>query len=105
MRAEAGVFDMFSLPLLRGDPQTALSRPHTLVLTEPLAHRLFGESDPIGEVVRVGGIGKESDYEVTGIVGQPPASSLIQFSALISFATMYHDHEPMIQAHDGTEQR
>ena len=98
MRAEAGVFDMFSLPLLRGDPKTALARPHTLVLTEPLARRLFGESDPIGEVVRVGGIGKESDYEVTGIVGQPPASSLIQFSALISFATMYHDHEPMIQA-------
>ena len=98
MRAEAGVFDMFSLPLLRGDPKTALSRPHTLVLTEPLAHRLFGESDPIGQVVRVGGIGGEFDCEVTGIVGQPPASSLIQFSALISFATMYNDHEPMIQA-------
>ena len=40
---ETGVFDMFSLPLLRGDPKTALARPHTLVLTEPLARRLFGE--------------------------------------------------------------
>ena len=84
---EAGVFDMFSLPLLRGDPKTALVRPHTLVLTEPLAHRLFGESDPIGQVVRVN---EKFDCEVTGIVAQPPSNSLLQFSALLSLAT-----EPM----------
>ena len=77
---EAGVFDMFSLPLLRGDPKTALTRPHTMVLTEPLARRLFGESDPIGQGVRVN---EEFDCEVTGIVGQLPASSSLQFSALL----------------------
>ena len=81
---ETGVFDMFSLPLLRGDPKTALARPHTLVLTEPLARRLFGESDPIGQVVRVN---EEFDCEVTGIVAQPPSNSLLQFSALLSLAT------------------
>ena len=81
---ETGVFDMFSLPLLRGDPKTALARPHTLVLTEPLARRLFGESDPIGQVVRVN---EEFDCEVTGIVGQPPSNSLLQFSALLSLGT------------------
>ena len=105
MRAEAGVFDMFSLPLLRGDPQTALARPHTLVLTEPLARRLFGESDPIGEVVRVGGIGKESDYEVTGIVGQPPAQLI---DPILSPDLLRH-HVPRSRAHDpshdGAEQR
>ena len=84
---ETGVFDMFSLPLLRGDPKTALARPHTLVLTESLARRLFGESDPIGQVVWVN---EEFDCEVTGIVGQPPPNSLLQFSALLSLAT-----EPM----------
>ena len=57
-----------------------------MVLTEPLARRLFGESDPIGQVVRVN---EEFDCEVTGIVGQPPSSSLLQFSALLSFATEY----------------
>ena len=82
--AEAGVLDMFSLPLLRGDPQTALTRPYTIVLTEPLARRLFGDSDPIGQVVR---LHEKFDCEVTGIVGQPPASSLLEFSALLSFAT------------------
>ena len=54
LTAEAGVFDVFSLPLLRGDPKTALTRPYTMVLTEPLARRLFGDSDPIGQVVRYG---------------------------------------------------
>ena len=84
--AEAGVLDVFGFPLLRGDPKTALTRPYTMVLTEPLARRLFGESDPIGQVVRVN---EEFDCEVTGIVGQPPSNSLLQFSALLSFATMY----------------
>ena len=51
-RAESSVFEMFSLSLLRGDPKTALSRPYTMVLTEPLAQRLFGEDDPIGQIVR-----------------------------------------------------
>ena len=87
---EAGVFDMFSLPLLRGDSKTALSRPHTMVLTEPLARRLFGESDPIGQVVRVG---EEFDCEVTGIVGPLPSSSLLQFSALLSLTAAT---EPMM---------
>ncbi len=91
-KAETGVFDMFSLPLLRGDPKTALTRPYTLVLTEPLAHRLFGENDPIGQVVHV----EKLDYEVTGIVGQPPASSLLQFSALLSFATEYKENREMM---------
>ena len=91
--AEAGVFDMFSLPLLRGDPGTALSRPFTIVLTEPLARRLFGESDPMGQVVNVG----ESDYEITGIAGRVPSSSLLQFSALISFATQY-EVNPMMES-------
>ena len=90
--AETGVFDMFSLPLLRGDPKTALSRPYTMVLTEPLARRLFGESDPIGQVVHV----EKLDYEVTGIVGQPPARSLLQFSALLSFATNYKENQDMM---------
>ena len=91
--AEAGVFDMFSLPLLRGDSVTALSRPFTIVLTEPLARRLFGENDPMGQIVHV----DKHDYEVTGIVGQPPSSSLLQFTALLSFATNYEVNRRMME--------
>ncbi|MCY3762946.1 MAG: ABC transporter permease, partial [Gemmatimonadetes bacterium] len=86
-RAESSVFQMFSLSLLRGDPKTALSRPYTMVLTEPLAQRLFGEDDPIGQIVRYN---EAIDCTVTGIVGQLPSNSLLQFSALLSLATVQH---------------
>ena len=86
--AESSVFEVFSLPLLRGDPKTALSRPYTMVLTEPLAQRLFGEDDPMGQVVRYD---EAFDCEVTGIVGQPPSNSLLQFPALLSLATVYKE--------------
>ena len=95
LTAEAGVFDMFSLPLLRGDLKTALTRPYTIVLTEPLARRLFGDNDPIGQVVRYE---ERFDCEVTGIVGQPPPSSLLQFSALLSFATEYKENREMMES-------
>ena len=95
LTAEAGVFDMFSLPLLRGDSKTVLARPYTMVLTEPLARRLFGDNDPIGQVIRYE---ERFDCEVTGIVGQPPASSLLQFSALLSFATEYEERRSMMES-------
>ena len=92
--AEAGVFDMFSLPLLRGDPGTALSDPYTIVLSEPLARRLFGEDDPMGQVIHV----ESHEYTVTGVAGQPPSSSLLQFSALVSFATHFEVRRGMMES-------
>ena len=85
--AESSVFEMFSLSLLRGDPKTALSRPYTMVLTEPLARRLFGEDDPMGQIVRYN---EAIDCTVTSVVGQLPSNSLLQFSALLSLATVHH---------------
>ena len=82
---ESSVFEVFSLTLLRGDSKTALSRPYTMVLTEPLARRLFGEDDPMGQVIRYN---EDFDCIVTGIVGKPPSTSLLQFSALLSLATV-----------------
>ena len=92
LTADPGVLRVFGFPLLRGTPETALERPYTMVLTEPLARRLFGERDPMGQVVRVA---ESFDCEVTGIVGQPPAGSLLQFSALLSLATDYKESPGM----------
>ena len=92
LTADPGVLRVFGFPLLRGTPETALERPYTMVLTEPLARRLFGEDDPMGQVVRVD---ESFDCEVTGIVGQPPAGSLLQFSALLSLATEYKENPGM----------
>ena len=95
LMAEDGVLQVFGFPLLRGDPQTALARPYTMVLTEPLARRLFGDEDPMGQVLRVG---EEYDCEVTGIVAKPPPNSLLEFSAILSFATMYEENRGMMES-------
>ena len=56
--------------MVKGDPQTALVRPRSMVLTEEYAEKYFGDQDPIGQRLTV-----ESDtvlYTVTGIIQEYP---------------------------------
>ncbi|SEW24862.1 putative ABC transport system permease protein [Prevotella sp. khp7] len=61
MMADSTFFQFFDFSLVAGDRQTALDAPDKCVITERLAHRLFGAKDPIGESLQV--IGEfESDH-------------------------------------------
>ncbi len=82
--ADASFFDVFSFPLLRGNPATALKEPYTLVLTEKSARKLFGSTDVLGKTVRFDTL----NYQVTGVVADIPKLSHLRFEALASFATM-----------------
>ncbi len=82
--AEASVFDVFSFPLVRGDPETALAAPNTVVLTETAAQRYFGDEDPMGKVVV---LSDTLEFAVTGIARDVPASSHLRFEILLSFET------------------
>jgi putative ABC transport system permease protein len=75
---------MFSFPLLAGDRRTALAAPQSIVLTESLARKYFGTSDPVGRQVRVN---NEWDMTVTGVVEDVPYNSHYRFDALASFST------------------
>lgn len=46
------IFKVFAFPLLQGDPETALNEPFSIVLSEALARKYFGNEDPIGKTVR-----------------------------------------------------
>ena len=83
--ADTSFFDMFTFPLLRGNSQTVLAAPFSVVLTEETAYRIFGDDDPIGQTIRL----DMNDYQVTGVMKSPPANSHIQFNALASFSTLY----------------
>ena len=50
---DAEVFDIFTLPMVVGDPKTGLNDPHTAFLSQTLARRLFGDEDPIGKTVNI----------------------------------------------------
>ncbi|GAB4014673.1 ABC transporter permease [Spirosoma migulaei] len=81
--ADNSFFKVFSFPLLKGDPATALKEPYSLVLTEKTAKKLFGDVDPLGKFVRFDSL----NYTVTGIAKDVPKLSHLRFDALVSFAT------------------
>jgi putative ABC transport system permease protein len=79
---------MFDFPLLKGNRQTALQNPNSVVLTESAARELFGNADPIGKTVSH--FGEDTLlFTVTGILKDVPANSQFQFDALQSFNTIY----------------
>ena len=85
-------FQVFTLPFVKGDPNSALDKPNTVVLTEDQAKALFGESDPINEVIKLEDIGYHGsgyndfagDYTVTGVIENIPSNSHFHFDMLIS---------------------
>ena len=78
--ADSNFFQFFNFPLLRGNPATALSGVSDIVFTETMAHKYFGNSDPMGQTIRYG---DKQTFRVTGIAADPPVNSQIQFSAVI----------------------
>ncbi|MFA8343570.1 MAG: ABC transporter permease [Rhodothermaceae bacterium] len=83
--ADQSVFNIFSFPLLKGDPETALKDPYSIVLTEDIAEKMFGDKDPLGKFITVN---ESSKFKITGIVKNPPFHSHIKFSMLASFVTL-----------------
>jgi len=71
---------MFSFPLMRGNPQTALSAPFSTVLTESQAQKYFGTEDPIGKTLTIAG---RYDFKVTALMEDPPLNSHLRFDMLV----------------------
>ena len=74
-------FDVFSFPLIRGDRNKVLDNPLSIIISERLAMKFFGNDDPIGRTLNC----VHGDMEVTGIVENVPENSHIQFDWIISF--------------------
>ena len=83
--ADADFFRMFSFPLLKGDPATALDSPDELVLTESAAEKYFGSDEPVGKIINVGG---NKDFIVSGVAADAPINSQIQFDMIGSFSSL-----------------
>ena len=76
-------FRMFSFPFVRGDSQTALDAPHSLVLTESMAEKYFGDVNPLGKTVS---INNQHVFTVTGVVENFPENSSLDFEVAVPFA-------------------
>ncbi|MBO9152681.1 ABC transporter permease [Chitinophaga sp. GCM10012297] len=84
------ILSVFSLPFVEGDPATALKGPNDILLTEKMAHSLFGDAKAIGQIVRVD---NKEDYMVCGVIKDLPANSSFTFNWLLPFERLVQENE------------
>jgi len=81
--ADPSIFDVFSFPLVQGNPATVLSDLNAVVLSEEAARRYFGDEDPIGQTFQIRLEQSFEDFVVTGVAKNVPGNSTIRFTILL----------------------
>ena len=74
--------EMFEFPLLTGQASQVMDDPRSIIISESTAKALFGNEDPINQVIRVD---NEHDLKVTGILKDIPSNSSFQFDFLLTW--------------------
>ena len=77
---DANVFQVFDFPLSKGDPETALQEPFSIVLTAEKARKYFGDDNPMGQTLSVDG----KTYKITGVLKDTDHKSHLRFDFLVS---------------------
>lgn len=88
--SEPSLFEVFSFYLRAGDVRTALAQPFSVILSEEMAAKYFGDENPIGKVLsfKTGWSEKKYDFKVTGVLENIPENSHIQFDFLASYESL-----------------
>jgi ABC-type antimicrobial peptide transport system permease subunit len=82
LAADTGFLQVFTFPMLKGDPASALNGTNSIVLTEKTAKSLFGDEEAIGKSIKVD---NKENFTVTGILKDLPANSSIDFEYLLPY--------------------
>jgi len=85
VEADSTFFDFFSIPLLIGNKKSVLNHSHLVVLSESTARKIFGNEDPIGEMLKIGTA--TTLYQVSGIMADFPENSHFRANMIGSFMT------------------
>ena len=83
--ADSTIFGIFTIPLVQGNANSALAEPHSVVLSESMAQKYFGDENPIGKIIT----GDDKyEFSVTGIMRDLPDNSHFHFDFLASYASL-----------------
>lgn len=82
--ADGSLFDILDVTFVQGHPATALNAPNSIVLTEAMARKYFGDRNPLGALLTFTFEGTTT-FEVTGVVQAFPENSHFNFDAFLSF--------------------
>ena len=83
--ATSSFFNLFNFKLKNNPGSSPLDEPNSIVLTEEVANKFFGDNDPVGKVINFERYG---NLKVTGVIPGMEQKSHIQFEALISAASL-----------------
>jgi putative ABC transport system permease protein len=92
--ADNSIFSIFTFPMTRGDPKTALETAYSVVLTEDTAKRYFGDQDPVGKTLT---LNNESNFVITGVMKNVPPNSHFTFDMLCSYETLYDGNREIME--------
>ena len=87
---EPNFFDMFSIPLIQGDPETAFSTQNSTLLTKETAIKYFGDEDPIGKALTT----PQGQILVSGITENVPKNSHMDFDFLVPLSVTGIQNRP-----------
>jgi putative ABC transport system permease protein len=91
--ADNSIFEIFSFPLVEGDPRAALEAAYSVVLTEDVARKYFGNDQALGKTIKIGG----RDYAVMGVAKNVRENSHFGFNILLSMETRYAESRPIME--------
>ncbi|MFC2133183.1 ABC transporter permease [Bacteroidota bacterium] len=91
--ADSSFFKIFTFPLLKGDPATALKHPNSIVITEEMAKKYFGSEDPMGKIMETDpyNSGEMMLFTVTAIAKNVPPNSHFHFDFLVTYNNLRED--------------
>jgi len=76
---DSSFFDMFTFEFKFGNKHSVLREPNTMVITEELSTKYFGDADPVGRTIEVN---QDLIFTVSGVVNDPPSNSIMGFKVL-----------------------
>ncbi|GAA4446997.1 ABC transporter permease [Nibrella saemangeumensis] len=82
---DSSFLNVFSFPLLKGNPQQVLREVNSIVVTETFARKLFGDADPMGRVVK---LDNKDNFTVTGVLKDLPGNTRFKFEYLLPWSYM-----------------
>lgn len=83
--ADSSILDIFDIEFIRGNPETSLRKPLTVLITESAAKKYFGDEDPVGKKLRYE---ERFNFTVQGIIQDAPANTHFKYDFLASMNSL-----------------
>jgi putative ABC transport system permease protein len=92
MSADPELFAILTIPFIQGDQATALQRPGTIVLSQRMAKKYFGDISPLGKTIMV----NQRPFEITGVAANSPRNTHLKYDLI---ASLKFEKEPESFSH------